>query len=212
MKFLQILSIASVALAAPALVQEQETTDLAGRGILIDGVTAAIGTVRTTATANGAILQGTLAEAVANHTQTTQKIVAMVVANLRDTAAAFQASAAKLTQSAQTAAAALQGSTSNTIMQEITQARLAVNQAQDLVNSVKATVTFLTNTYKGNLDAAISAEIQALQTAIAAFTGPFTTLADSLKAAVNPTDIQALIKAGILQGVVDILNTLSIII
>ena len=207
MKFLQILSIASVVFAAPAVIQQQN--GLVARGILINGVTGAINSTRTAGTANADVLSSAATAIGANGRVLTQQVADAVLASLRNTTAQVQASTGQLSTGVQAAIKDLLAKGNTLTADELKQVSLAIAQAQAFVESQRNATALFVGSLANPAGTAIKTEIGLLRAAVQAFIDPLIPFLGAVRAAVGGLDVKSQATALALQGVVPILQTVA---
>jgi len=207
MKFLQILSIASVVFAAPAVIQQQN--GLVARGILINGVTGAINSTRTAGTANADVLSSAATAIGANGRVLTQQVADAVLASLRNTTAQVQASTGQLSTGVQAAIKDLLAKGNTLTADELKQVSLAIAQAQAFVESQRNATALFAGSLANPAGTAIKTEIELLRTAVQAFVAPLIPFLGAVRTAVSGLDVKSQATALALQGVIPILQTVA---
>lgn len=207
MKFLQILSIASVAFAAPAIIQQQD--DLVARGILIDGVSGAITSVRAAGVANADVLSSAATAVGANGGVLAQQVADAVLASVRTTTGQVQANTAQLSTGVQAAIKDLQTRGTALTAAELKQVQLAVAQAQAFVGSQRNATALFTASLVNPADNAVKTEVAILRAAVQGFVAPLVPFLAAVRTAVGVLDVQGQLTALALQGLVPIIQTVA---
>lgn len=184
MKFLQIVSLATIALATPS-VAEPQTFDLSldKRGILINGIQSTLDNLKASTTANLGVLSGAAVSIAAPQAKFVGDAVTLVQNNLKSTASSITTAATALQGSVKTVTDGLAASATGLTYAEFEQIKTALLQAQDIITSIRAGVTGLSSGSSG-VSAAVLAtakeEIDLVRDSMTQFIAPLQTLAGTV--------------------------------